>query len=147
MNDDFADLMESIMAIESRLDNFDERLGQLEETVDDLEARTDMLQVVDDADQMEAEQRSTALLQHMHNKIQSNGIERVFLTRDDAEAALHHPDLDRTTIYTDMERCERLVGDTDVCWYEKAAESRVDEACVHLDLSDDEISTVLNGGA
>lgn len=146
MNDDFADIMESIMAIESRLDDFDERLSQLEGTVDDLEARTDLLQVADDTDELEAEQRSKVLLQHMQNKIQSNGIEKAFLIRDDAEDALHHPDLHRSTIYSDMERCESLIGDREICKYESKQQSPIDEARVVLDLSGKDISTVLNGG-
>jgi hypothetical protein len=43
------------------------------------------------------------------------------VTRQEAEAALHHPDVDRTTIYDDMRRAVRLVDNKNVLWYESSS--------------------------
>jgi hypothetical protein len=136
-----SDIIDLEERLEGRLDDIETRLGHLER-------RTDLLQLVDDVEQMEAEQRSTAILQHMQKKIQSDpSLTKTFLTRDDVEKALHYPDIDRTTFYTDMQRCERLVGDDDICWYTQADESPVDESVVYLNLEQGDLPNNLNGGA
>lgn len=129
-------------------DRLEQRIKDLETRIDNLERRTDLLQLVEDVDQMEAEQRSTAIIQHMQKKIQSDpSLTRTFLTKDEVKQALHYPDIDRTTFYTDMQRCERLVGDDDVCWYVPKKDSKVDQAVVYLDLEQGDLpNDVRNGG-
>lgn len=149
--DDFANVMESLVGLEQRIDEFDQRLADMETRLDRLEESTQLLQLVEDVDSMEPQQRSVALLQHMQRKIRSNGIDRIFLNRDDAEDALHHPDVHRTTIYSDMERCESLVGEEDVCWYVQEEDSPVGDAVIYLDLEAGELPATVtkhfHGGA
>jgi DNA mismatch repair ATPase MutS len=146
--EDVAELEERVEAVEALAD----RVAELEDRVDTLDERTDMLRLIEEADRMDAQQRSTALLQHCIRKIRrSERLSQVTIDRDAAEDALHHPDVDRTTIYTDMERCERLVGNEEVCRYAKASETVSGDAELTVDLSDvDEsvdVSTLTNGGA
>jgi len=107
--------------LEDALDERDERIAQLEDEVKRLDARTDLLEIVESADQMDARQRAVTLVQHLHRAAKAR--ERrdeppaATVNRDEAEEALHFPDVERTTIYRDMERAARLVGDDDVLEY------------------------------
>lgn len=122
---DFVDeLLADISQLEQRIEELEaqlDRVDQLEDRVDEVDARTDMLELVDETDNMNAKQRSITLLQHLHAKAsrrQERG-QRAAATmdRDQAEDALHYPDLHRTTFFDDMERCARLVDDDAVCTY------------------------------
>jgi len=126
---DIAGLEEQISELQSQL----AELEQLRERVDELDARTDMMQLVEDSDDLDARGRSIRLLQHMQRKADRNGLSRIRLTHENAVEALHYPDLDRTTIYTDLRRCARLVGDQELCWYESADAGATDEAAVVVD--------------
>jgi hypothetical protein len=101
--------------------------------VNDIDARTDMLQLVEDSDDLDARGRSIRLLQHMQRQAGRNGLSRVRLDHEAAVEALHYPDLDRTTIYTDLRRCARLIGDQELCWYESADAGTTDDAALVLD--------------
>lgn len=138
--------------LEDLADAKDDRIEELETRVQELESRTDMLRLVEDSDQLDGEQRSAALLQHLHKKAtNTSGADRAAITRDRAEEVLHYPDIHRTTYISDMERCVRLVGDVDVCWYEGRDEGPSRDARLILDLEGGEmsnnLSTKLNGGA
>jgi ABC-type phosphate transport system auxiliary subunit len=145
--EDVAELEDRVVAVEALA----ERVAELETQVAELDERTDMLRLIDEADTMDASQRSAALLQHCIRKIRaSDRLSEVTINRDTAEEALHHPDVDRTTIYSDMQRCERLVGDEDICRYAKASETVSGDAELTVDLShvDETVdaSTLTNGG-
>lgn len=145
---EIAELEERVAALEADR----ERVADLEQQVAELDTRTDLLRLIDEADGLDGRQRSTALIQHCIREIQqSPRLEQVTINRDGAEQALHHPDVDRTTIYSDMERCERLVGDTSRCRYEAASDGTTDEAALTIDLRGTdaavEASTLINGGA
>lgn len=94
---------------------------RLNREIGELDNRTNWLRLVEKADQSDGEERSRALLQHMRRKAAQNRREgkdpHVRVDREQAEAALHHPDIDRSTYYSDMRRVERLVADEDVCSY------------------------------
>ncbi|WP_435179822.1 hypothetical protein [Halorussus sp. AFM4] len=106
-------------------------LQELEDEIGQLDSRTDILTLVQNSDEMDGEQRSTAIIQHLHRAAQKQhdrgGPAKSSVNRDEAEAALQYPDVDRTTIYRDMERAVRLVGDERVLWYDGASggESRL----------------------
>jgi septal ring factor EnvC (AmiA/AmiB activator) len=91
----------------------DERIDELEAEVARLDARTDILEVVENADKMTGKQRAVTLVQHLHRAAKAR--ERrdeppaATVDRDEAEEALHYPNIDRTTIYRDMERAARLI--------------------------------------
>lgn len=107
--------------LERQLDERDERIADLEDEVNRLDARTDLLEIVENADQMDARQRAVTLVQHLHRAAKAR--ERrdeppaAAVNRNEAEEALHYPDVERTTIYRDMERAARLVGNEDVLKY------------------------------
>lgn len=138
--DDIVTLEERCGEIEKRLD----KLEQLAERVDDLDARTDIMQLVDDTDDLSGKARSLRLLQHMQRKATRQEMDRIALTHPQAEKALHYPDLDRTTIYTDMRRCAKLIGDQEIAWYETAGEGNLDEACIVLNY--DRFQTAADAG-
>lgn len=135
------DALQSVSEVESRLDD---RIETLEATVEALvdrvetvEERTDMLDLIEQADAVGHEQRSAALFQHLKRAAERKdaGRQHAAVDRDKAEEALHFPDVERTTIYRDMERVERWVGDEDVCWYA--------EGTLKLDLdAADEVVTI-----
>ncbi|WP_229380519.1 hypothetical protein [Haloarcula marismortui] len=62
---------------------------------------------------MSGKQRAVTLVQHLHRaaKARERRAEPPAATvdRDEAEEALHYPNIDRTTIYRDMERAARLI--------------------------------------
>lgn len=103
--------------LEAELERRDHRIDDLEQRLAEIDRRTDLLSFVQGADDADGEQRSAALLLHLKREAeQSNG--RAAVDRDGAARALHHPDVERTTIYRDMERVARWVGNDDVCAYD-----------------------------
>lgn len=70
---------------------------------------------------MDGHQRAVALVQHLHSAARAREKRdeppAATVNRDEAEEALHFPDVDRTTIYYDMKRAARLVRDGDVLEY------------------------------
>ncbi|WP_229727296.1 hypothetical protein [Haloarcula argentinensis] len=106
--------------LEDELAARDERIDELETEVAQLDARTDILEVVENADKMSGKQRAVTLVQHLHRAAKAR--ERrdeppaATVDRDEAEEALHYPNIDRTTIYRDMERAARLI-DSDALQY------------------------------
>lgn len=143
---------EDIGRLEAELEGLEDRLSSqvddLVTRVNEIDERTKLLQLVEQSDELTAEERSKTLLTHMQRRIARQDSNRTFLTRDQAEEALHYPDLDRTTFYSDMQRCERLVGDRNVCWYVSARDSQIGEAQIYLDLSETSLhNNLTNGGA
>ncbi|WP_143095886.1 hypothetical protein [Natronobacterium haloterrestre] len=133
--DDFRETLQAERArreqLESQLNKSGNRLNELEEEIRRLDARTDLLELVESADEMDGKQRAIALIQHLKRaaeREQDRGRDaKSSVNREDAEAALHHPDVDRTTIYDDMRRAARLVDDESILWYESKSggESRL----------------------
>jgi predicted RNase H-like nuclease (RuvC/YqgF family) len=124
-------------SLEAALEERDDRIADLETRLEELDARTDLLNVIDDVDQMDGKQRSVTLIQHLKRKAETqrdrdtDESARASVNREEAEDALHHPDVDRTTIYDDMRRAVRLVGDEDVLWYDSGGGT---ESRLRLDL-------------
>ena len=108
--------------LEQQLAQRDERIQTLEQRLAEVDQRTDMLELVETSDDLDGEDRSKTLIQHLqraaHRRRERDEPAAASVDRDEAEAALHHPDVDRTTIYRDMERAVRLVGDDDLLRYE-----------------------------
>lgn len=112
-----------------RFDGLEERLDELADRLDRIDERTDLLDFVEQADTATYDERSAALFQHLKREAESRPDgqpARASVDHDAAEKALHFPNVERTTIYRDMERVERWVGDKDVCWY--------DDGALHLNL-------------
>lgn len=120
----------------SRREQLEAKLAQREERIDELECRlaavddrTDLLDLVEHADDTSGKQRSLALIQHLKRKAEQRTDDDTdavaAVTRDRAEEVLHHPDVHRTTIYDDMRRAVRLVGDEDILSYDDAGERRL----------------------
>lgn len=144
-DDDIAYLTQQLIKLENEMGELretveikEDRIADLEAEVERLDSRTDMLRLVEDADQLDAKQRSATLLMHLRRKAEnSDGTSAV--NHDQAEEAMHFPEVHRTTIYSDMERCEDLVGDEDVCSYTPKSEGTTDEALLRLNLNNGSI--------
>lgn len=124
------DLEEEKERAEAERDEARRERDVLRERLDDLDTRTDMLQLVEHADDMTAKQRSMALIQHLYRAAKREDDRdrkpTASLNRDEAEAALHHPDVHRTTIYEDMDRAVRLVDNRNVLhYYRSGSEKRL----------------------
>lgn len=136
--------------LEEELAAKDEQIAALEQRVEQLDKRTDLLQLIQNSDEMTGQQRSATLLQHLRRAAESSdgnsddptSSRQAAVTREQAEIALQHPDVDRTTIYDDMRRAVRLVDDEDVCWYDSdGSPSRL-----HLDLEAGELPAQFQRG-
>ena len=136
---DLVELENTVEQLQDRVTRLEDENERLRDHVADLDARTDLLQLVSDVDEMTAEQRSIAILQHMHRKCKRRDATRVALTRDQVEQCLHHPPLDRSTFYSDMRRCARLVDDESVCWHASDGVGSREETVVVLDLDGGEL--------
>lgn len=142
-------LADRVDDLEAENETLRARNKKLESRISELEGRTNLLHVIESSDEMTAEQRSATLLQHLQRDASNSdsgtanpaGGRSAAVNRKQAEIALQHPDVDRTTIYDDMKRAVRLVGDEDVCWYESDPESRL---CINLEAGD--LPAQFNGG-
>ena len=98
---------------------------ELREEIERLHARTDLLRLVENSDQMTGKQRSMTLVQHLKKQAETHrdrGREaKASVNREEAESALQYPDVDRTTLYDDMRRAERLVDNKNVLTYKSAS--------------------------
>jgi uncharacterized small protein (DUF1192 family) len=96
--------------------------ADLKRDIRDLDDRTDIQRFVERAESANGEQRSMALLQHLKRKAlkrQRDGREPIaMMDHAAADEALHYPEVDRTTIYSDMRRVTRWVSDDEMCWYD-----------------------------
>lgn len=115
--------------LETELQKQERHREKLERKIDRLEDRTDMLDLAKNANSLDGEQRSLALIQHLRQKALSRRErgepEKAAVTRDEAEEALHYPDIHRTTLYDDMNRAAELVDDRRLLRYE-GGELRLD---------------------
>lgn len=95
--------------------------SELRAQITHLDERTDLLQLVQNSDELTGKQRSVALIQHLRRaavRERDRGRDaKASVNRDEAERALQYPEVDRTTIYTDMQRAAKLVGNEDVLSY------------------------------
>lgn len=143
--------MERVSAVETKYETLEAKLDAKNETIQELrdelariEQRTNLLHLVEEADALDAKQRSAALLQHLKQAAERERTRgrkaKHSLNRDQADEALHYPDVDRTTIYTDMQRAARLVNDEDLVWY---GEDDGGERRLFLDLKAADDSTAL----
>lgn len=145
LEDDLQEERDRRADLEATVDEQAETISRLQQRVAELDDRTDMLSLVEDADQADGQQRSAALIQHLvraaQRREQRDEPARQAVDRAEAEQALHYPDVDRTTIYDDMRRAERLVGDEDVLQYSDG------ELTINLEHADgDTLSTEINRG-
>lgn len=143
-------LNDRVDELEGERERLSQENHQLKHRVADLEGRTDLLRVVENSDELTGKQRSITLLQHLQKAAQNSGgnvddptsSQQASVTREQAEIALQHPDVDRTTIYTDMQRAARLVGDEAVCWYDTGESG----AQLFLDLEAGSLPAEFGGG-
>jgi uncharacterized coiled-coil protein SlyX len=146
-SDGLSSVWEVVDELQEENEKLRERLQELTDDVEQLDARTDLLRVIEDADELTGRQRSTVLLQHLQRQAERKRDRgqpaKASVDRDQAEAALQYPDVERTTIYRDMERAARLVGNDDVCWYESAGHG---QTWLKLDLERAELMTEIAGG-
>jgi len=120
--DAIEDLQDELQEIRTEQRRLQEDQDDLRDAVDHIDSRTDLLRLVENSDEMSGKQRSVALIQHLRRAAirerERGRAAKASINREEAERALQYPDVDRTTIYTDMERAERLIADEEILWYE-----------------------------
>jgi chromosome segregation ATPase len=118
----------------------------LREELADVDARTDLLRLVQNSDEMTAEQRQVALIQNLkraaENQRERDREPKASLTPEQARAALGHPHTDDSLIYKDMQRAVDLLEDKDVLWYESGGYG---ETYLKLDLTEGSIPGSITG--
>ena len=125
------DLEEQLEEEREERRRLEEENEDLQEEIERLDARTDLLSLVENSDEMTAKQRRIALIQHLKKaaeKERERGRDaKASVNKDEAEAALQYPDIDRTTVYDDLRKAPHLVGKKSVLWYESSSggESRL----------------------
>jgi len=139
MSDTDQYLFDQLHELEQRIEAVEAENERLRERVADLDAKTDIMEIVDEVDDMSGRERSIRIIQHLHRKIQRHEHDRAALTRPQVEECLHHPDVARSTIYSDMRRCARLIDDEELCWYAGDGAGSRDEAAIVLDLDGGEL--------
>lgn len=118
-------------ALRGEVEELRQENEDLRAEIERLDARTDLLSFVETSDEMTAKQRRIALIQHLKKaaeKERERGRDaKASMNKEEAEAALKYPDIDRTTFYDDLRKAPRLVGMNDVLWYESnsGGESRL----------------------
>lgn len=118
-------------ALRGEVEELRQENEDLRAEIERLDARTDLLSFVENSDEMTAKQRRIALIQHLKKaaeKERERGRDaKASMNKEEAEAALKYPDIDRTTFYDDLRKAPRLVGMNDVLWYESnsGGESRL----------------------
>lgn len=118
LEDEVESLKDENARLQAEIERESRRNDQQDQELGELDARTNLIDLVEASDDADGRQRSVALLQHCSNKLDADeDAARVVLDRDDADEALHFPDVDRTTIYRDMGRAARFVSDEDVADY------------------------------
>lgn len=146
--DQLAKLDNRVDELETKTQRQAEKIEDLEQQTKTLEARTDLLSLVEDSDEMDGMQRSVTLLQHLQKKAEAERkrgrSESAAIDKEGALEALHYPNIDRTTVYSDMRRCVRLVGDEEVCYYEGGNGARV---VLNLENGDVPANFSTDGGA
>lgn len=133
---------------ESRIEIQERTINNLQQRLNEIDERTDLLKVVEKADETTADQRSASLLIHLKQQAkrekQRDRAPKASMNHAEAMDALHYPeDLERTLIYSDWDRCVRWVGDEDVCW----TDYQNDQKRLFLDLDgvdEDAISHVIS---
>jgi multidrug resistance efflux pump len=132
------ELREELEARDQRIDDLQAELSAVRQELAELRDRTDLLAMVDSADDADAEVRRAALIQHLHRQAGDSGTAR--LDREGVETALHHPDVHRTTILQDMREAANLV-ESDLLRYDGGP-----PATITLDLSKGDLPSEYHGG-
>lgn len=145
-----------VEAVEDENEDLRKQINQLEsrhgERIDELDERTDIMTLVEEAEDVSPKQRRTMLLLHMKKMAEDrarNGKKKSFtVTQEQANEALHAPEIDRTTFYTDFQKLEEWVGNKNVCKYisDTGGESRLELDLTNGRLVDQDLPTdVANG--
>jgi len=121
LGDLVADLDSRVEALEEEKERLQETVEQQAQRIDELDERTDIMALVQEADSVSARQRRVALLTNLKRDAEERaraGKKRsATLNQEQAAKALYHPDIHRTTYYTDFETIEEWVGNKNVCRY------------------------------
>lgn len=146
LEDEMDELQEELDEEREERQRLEEENEELREEIERLDTRTDLLRLVQDSDEMDAETRQAALIQNMREaaeKQRERGREpKASLSPEEAEAALGHPHNDETLIYKDMKRAVDLLGNEDVLWYDNAGYG---ETRLKMDLSEGSVSGSITG--
>jgi chromosome segregation ATPase len=119
------DLEEDLEAEREERRRLEQKNEDLREEIEELHSRTDLLRLVESSDKMDAKQRRVALIQHLQKAAErerDRGRKAMASVNwEGALSALQYPDIDRTTVYTDLREAPGLVGNENVLWYESGS--------------------------
>jgi len=145
-------VIEDLAALTERVEHLEDdiaHVADLRERVQRLEERTDMLRLIERVDTIDAQQRRAALWQHCVREVRQSRAGKIALTHDDVERVLHHPDVDRTTLYEDMRKVAAQTPE-EIATYRPQADSLSGNAELQVNLRgvDDAVdaSTLFTGG-
>lgn len=153
--EDFVEFLHDlIIKLETRVEDLEddkrelrEELAEHKARIDELDERTDIMTLIEEAEDVTPKQRRTMLLLHMKKMAEQrakNGRKKSFtVTQEQANEALHAPDIDRTTFYTDFRKIAEWVGNKDVCEYisDTGGNSRLELDLTNGDLLDQDLPT------
>ena len=121
--DTIEELRELLDETNKEIQLIEEEQQTLQHELNDINKRTNLLRLIESGEEVDGKQRSVILIQSLRRaaerKSDRDREARSSVNREEAERALGHPDVDRTTIYTDMQRAERLVDNQDILQYAK----------------------------
>lgn len=120
-------------------DDLREDVLDLQQEVGELRSQLNLMELVENSDDLDHKQRRYVLFQHLKNLARKNQASgqglRAAVDFEEAISALHHPEIDRTTVYNDLRKVADIAGDERVCWYESGSPGPAgNEARVVLDL-------------
>jgi FtsZ-binding cell division protein ZapB len=117
-------LHDQLIELECRVDQLEKENKKLredrdrfQERLNAVDARTDVLNLARNAENVDHKQRRAALLLNLKRNAEKKTPPVSTLTQSDAETALQHPDIDRTTYYNDFRKLEQAVGNKHVLEY------------------------------
>lgn len=116
----------------------------IESRLDELAERTDLISHVTDASALETEQRAAICIQTAYNDAQENASGRAFVTAREAWSSLGRS-VDRTRMYDTFRKAESLVGDDDVCWFQKEPRGNDPPSRLVVDISEKRLPKQIAG--
>lgn len=124
----YAKALQRIDDLTDELAARDERIDELESHLEAVSERTNLLQYIRQASSLAPEERAAVLIQTLHNEATRRGQKNndesasASIDKDGAMKALGGT-VERGNIYYTFEKAEQLVGNDDVCWYQKEPRS------------------------
>lgn len=144
----FDDLTDELERVRDENDDLRREVQQLSADIRDLQQRTDLLAVVEDASALSKDERAGVCLQQLVRECRRKrdaGQEPVssMTGRRATEEVLCLEN--RQPAYRALKRAPKLVGNTDVCWWQKERRGHEPPSRLMLDLREGDVPSVVAG--